>query len=136
MNERKFQAYMDAAKAIEGDYSVGYRRGLRRYHHGEQFGTGAEHQQWMTLGLGGDHRTERGDGYRDGAAGKPPRGTHAGVGNDNAARDEPADTWLQVRLNARQKARYVKQAQQEGLKLSAWVLRHLDAVCYNTTDMD
>ena len=41
-------------------YWTGFRRGLRRLHHGERFGTHAEHEQWIALD--GD----RGRGYDDG----------------------------------------------------------------------
>lgn len=33
------------------DWWAGYIRGLRRAHHGEQFGTQSEHEMWMSLGL-------------------------------------------------------------------------------------
>lgn len=124
MNEQKFKTFMAAANTVEGDYSTGYQRGLRRHYHGENFGTEAEHDKWS--GLDG-HRQDLGDGYRDGAAGKPPRGFHGNLGNLNAAGELPADSQLQVRLNSQVKARYVKQAQREGLKLSQWVLKTLDA---------
>ena len=129
MNEGKFKTYMCAAKTIGGDYAAGYQRGLRRHYHGEQFGTEAEHQQW--LGLDG-HRQELGDGYRDGVEGRPPRGFHGNLGNLNAQGELPADSQMQIRLNSQVKARYVKQAQREGMKLSAWVLKNLDAACQDS----
>ena len=53
---------------------VGYMRGLRRAHHGENFGTQAEHEMWLSLGeiTGGmtsKHSTNLGalgNGYRAG----------------------------------------------------------------------
>lgn len=32
------------------DWWTGYMRGLRRAHHGENFGTKSEHQMWLSLG--------------------------------------------------------------------------------------
>lgn len=124
MNESKYKAHMAAAKALCGDYSDGYRRGIRRHYHGEQFGTNAEHEQWMGLK---DHQQELGDGYRDGFAGKPPRGFHGNLGNLNAQGELPADSSIQFRVNSQVKASYVEQAQREGLKLSAWIIKSLEA---------
>ena len=51
------------------DYWHGYRRGLRRARYGDQFGTAAEHQLWLTLADDTDaSRAARGRGYRDGLA--------------------------------------------------------------------
>ena len=51
------------------DYWHGYRRGLRRARFGEQFGTAAEHQLWLTLADDTDaSRAARGRGYRDALA--------------------------------------------------------------------
>ena len=126
MNEQKFKTYMIAAESIGGDYLRGYQRGLRRHHHGDNFGTESEHEQY--LNLSGSRQTI-GDGYRDGFAGKPPVGFHGNIGNLNASGELPADSQLQVRLNSQIKSRYVKQAQRENLKLSQWVLKTLDAAC-------
>lgn len=124
MQESKFKSFMAAAQALVDEYGQGYTRGVRRHYHGEQFGTDTEHLQWMNLK---DHRQELGDGYRDGFAGKPPRGFHGNLGNLNAAGVLPADSQLQVRINSQIKASYVKQAQRENLKLSEWVLKTLSA---------
>lgn len=126
MNEGKFKTYMAAAETIGGDYQAGYQRGLRRHYHGEQFGTEAEHQQWLSLD---GHRQDLGDGYRDGFEGRPPRGFHGNLGNLHAQGELPADTQIQIRLNSQLKARFVKQAQREDMKLSAWVLKTLAAAC-------
>ena len=51
------------------DYWHGYRRGLRRARFGEQYGTAAEHQLWLTLADDTDSsRAARGRGYRDALA--------------------------------------------------------------------
>jgi hypothetical protein len=124
MKDTQFKSYMAAAQALCGDYSDGYRRGIRNYYHGEQFGTDAEHEKWLGLK---DHQQELGDGYRDGFAGKPPRGFHGNLGNLNAQGELPADSSIQFRVNSQVKASYVKQAQRDGLKLSAWIIKTLDA---------
>ncbi|MBO2007095.1 hypothetical protein J4732_15505 [Serratia marcescens] len=41
--------------------------------------------------------------------------------------DVPAVTQIQMRSTVSRKVRYVKQANREGLKLSEWMSRHLDA---------
>lgn len=127
MDEKRFQTYMLAARSLGGDYGAGYQRGLRRHYHGERFGTDAEHEAFLSMGQDG-YRTETGDGYRDGAAGRPPRGLHANAGNTHAQiADEPATAILHVRCTPAQKARWVKTAQRAGMRLSEWVVRRLDA---------
>lgn len=125
MNKRQFETYFAAAEKIGGDYMSGYRRGLRHHAH-ENHGDPSEHEAWMAAS---GARQELGDGYRDGAAGRPPRGFHGNLGNLNAQGALPADSQLQVRVNSQVKARWVKQAQREGMKLSQWVAKHLDAAC-------
>lgn len=124
MNDQKFKAYMEAARTLGGDYSAGYQRGLRRHHHGENFGTAAEHERWLAMD---GHRQEQGDGYRDGFAGLPPRGMHGNAGNRNAAHEVTPDSHLHIRVPSSKKAAYVKAAQASGMKLSEWVISRLDA---------
>lgn len=128
MKESQFQSYMAAAQALDSEYKSGYQRGLRRHRHGDNFGTDDEHEQWLNLT---GHRQELGDGYRDGFEGRPPRGFHGNLGNLNAQGDLPADSTIQFRVNSQIKASYVKQAQREGLKLSAWIIKTLDAAASN-----
>lgn len=40
--------------------------------------------------------------------------------------DEPKVSYLHIRVTRSQKARWVKQAQARGMKLSAWVLERLE----------
>ena len=54
----------------DGDYVIGYQRGLSRAHFGEHFDTDAEHELWLDL-AGDPMREQRGRGYRDGLAGLP-----------------------------------------------------------------
>lgn len=125
MNEQLFSTYMQSAKSLhEGDYLAGYLRGLRRFWHGENFGEPGEHEKWMAMS---DHRQDMGDGYRDGFAGKPPRGAHGNTGNKNAEKDVVAGSHLHIRITAEKKARYVRRAQIMGLKLSDWVVATLDS---------
>ncbi|MDE9567261.1 hypothetical protein KKI93_25570, partial [Xenorhabdus bovienii] len=56
----------------------------------------------------------------------PPKGFHGNIGNLNAAGLLPADSVLTIRINSQLKALYVKQAQRENMKLSAWVLKYLN----------
>jgi len=124
MNQQKFDTFMAAAQTLPEDYAKGYQRGLRRYFHGEKFGTTAEHEQWV--GMDG-HRQEMGDGYRDGFAGNPPRGFHGNLGNLNAQGDLPANSHLNIRVNSQAKAGWVKKASAEGMTLTQWVIKTLDA---------
>jgi len=49
------------------DYWQGYQRGLSRAYHGEDFGTDAEHELWLSLADDiDDTMAERGRGYRAG----------------------------------------------------------------------
>lgn len=71
-----FESKMNAARVFQeqsgypdSEYWSGYQRGLRRSHHGESFGTDAEHTLWMSLVNehgGDDSRKYRGLGYRAG----------------------------------------------------------------------
>ena len=44
----------------------------------------------------------------------------------NAHGDEPKGSFLHIRVTRAQKAKWVKQAQAQGMKLSAWVLEKLE----------
>jgi len=53
------------------DYWSGYARGLRRNHHGDNFGTDDEHELWMTA-TGDPLRNAKSKGYRDGFSDADP----------------------------------------------------------------
>lgn len=74
-----FQSNMTAADTFrrlssdpdEQEFWAGYQRGLRRNHHGDKFGTVAEHKLWLSLADDGDQsRKMRGLGYRSGFDGQ------------------------------------------------------------------
>ncbi len=54
--------------------------------------------------------------------------THGNTGRRNAAKDEKAESYLHIRVKTSDKARWVKQAQAEGVKLAEWVRQKLDAI--------
>ncbi|MDC9595270.1 hypothetical protein [Xenorhabdus sp. IM139775] len=117
MNERKFETYLAAGKSIGGDYFAGYQFGLHQFTNkapAPDLPPNPNCNEWES-------------GYLDGIAGNPPIGFHGNIGNLNAAGVLPADSVLTIRLNSQLKSCYVKQAQREGLKLSAWVLKQLNA---------
>jgi hypothetical protein len=69
----RFESEMNRARIMKSvepqksEYWMGYERGLRRAHHGESFGTDAEHELWLSLADDlDDSRAQRGLGYRDG----------------------------------------------------------------------
>jgi hypothetical protein len=71
----KFESLMSRAETLRrietnplrSEWWAGYIRGLRRAHHGDQFGTVAEHELWMTAADSIDEqRAARGRGYRAG----------------------------------------------------------------------
>lgn len=101
MDTTEFKRRMARVRYLSGDYAAGYQRGLRRLHHGESFGTDAEHAQWMSLGQNGDHREELGRGYRDGFSGAEPTPE---PGRPELAPDEKTSP-RSIRLNA---ARWAK----------------------------
>lgn len=52
---------------LRSEWWVGYTRGLRRAHHGERFGTQAEHELWLAASESSDQkRAALGRGYRAG----------------------------------------------------------------------
>ena len=72
---KTFESEMNRARIMKSvepqktEYWIGYERGLRRAHHGENFGTSAEHTPWMSLSIDlDDSRAQRGLGYQDGIA--------------------------------------------------------------------
>jgi len=73
MEQKTFEHEMHKAKAMQPenqDYWMGYQRGLRRLHHGENFGTEEEHALWMAaIDSDDESRSTRGRGYRDGYRG-------------------------------------------------------------------
>ena len=49
---------------VKSDWWAGHMRGLRRAHHGERFGTEAEHQLWLSAAESPDpSRAALGNGY-------------------------------------------------------------------------
>lgn len=79
MDEKKFQSLMSEAETMkrlsnDGSYYSGYERGLRRLHHGEAFGTEAEHETYLGIDTKDPDmsRARRGRGYRDGLNGIRP----------------------------------------------------------------
>lgn len=48
-------------------------------------------------------------------------------GNKNATKPEAdkATSWIQMRVAREEKARFVRQAQNENMKLTEWALKHL-----------
>lgn len=67
----------DTLRRLETDparseWWVGYMRGLRRAHHGEQFGSQAEHEMWFAAQESDDPmRASLGRGYRAGLTLEP-----------------------------------------------------------------
>ena len=57
---------------VKSDWWAGYMRGLRRAHHGENFGTQAEHEMWLSASESDDtQRAALGRGYRAGLTLEP-----------------------------------------------------------------
>jgi predicted HicB family RNase H-like nuclease len=52
---------------------------------------------------------------------------HGNTGNNNAGGELPADAQLQCRVPIQFKNEWVKAAQAEGLKLTPWVIKTLNA---------
>lgn len=52
---------------VKSEWWAGYIRGLRRAHHGESFGSAAEHEMWLAAADSTDpNRRALGQGYRAG----------------------------------------------------------------------
>lgn len=49
----------------KAEYWYGFQRGIRRLHHGENFGTDQDHRQFMNCARG-EYRKHLQDGYRSG----------------------------------------------------------------------
>ena len=78
MTEKQFQSNSRAADTFrrlsqypDDDFWAGYRRGLNRHYHGENFGTEDEHLLWLASVDSADvGRQMRGRGYRAGFDGQ------------------------------------------------------------------
>jgi len=55
-----------------------------------------------------------------------PTKAHGNVGNNSAKKETTADSQIQMRVTRDEKAAWVKQAQSQGLKLSAWIRKKLN----------
>lgn len=118
MDEGTFSTYRRHAKLLAGDYGAGYLRGLNRHFHGELYGTAKDHAIWMRLGLkGDDSRAERGRGYRDGFAGKPPEPLR---GRPPGEPDHVKSVTLHVRVTQEQAEKFAR------LGASDWMRRTID----------
>lgn|SRR3990167_1781781 len=53
---------------------------------------------------------------------------HGNAGNQNASKDETLDSHLHIRVSSADKARWVKLAQSECMKLQPWVIKKLNEV--------
>jgi len=59
--------HTDLSNPCEFGWWTGYMRGLRRAHHGERFGTAAEHEMWLSASDADDpSQAALGRGYRAG----------------------------------------------------------------------
>ena len=57
---------------VRAEWFVGYMRGLRRAHHGEKFGSRAEHEMWLAAAESEDPtRSALGRGYSAGLTLEP-----------------------------------------------------------------
>lgn len=56
-----------------------------------------------------------------------PTKAHGNVGNQHAKKEDKAESQIQIRVPRSVKAGYVKRAQKEGLKLTAWIQKKCDA---------
>lgn len=76
MTETEFHRNLSGAEILirmsdDPSFLEGYCRGLRRYYHGESFGTPEEHETWMALfaETGDEQGRAKGEGYRQGLSG-------------------------------------------------------------------
>lgn len=54
---------------------------------------------------------------------------HGNTGNQNAHKEVTAESHLHIRVTTEDKARWVKTAQHNGMKLSEWVVKNLNSAC-------
>jgi len=76
MNETEFHRNLSGAEILirlsdDPSFLEGYCRGLRRYYHGQFFGTQEEHEKWIALAgeICDEQSRARGEGYRQGLSG-------------------------------------------------------------------
>ena len=72
LTEAQLKARLVEIRALpQTEYVWGYRRGINKNHHGARWMTDEDHTRLMAL-TGDSARGDRGRGYRDGYAGRPP----------------------------------------------------------------
>ena len=71
---KKWMLVAESFKSKSPDFWAGYMRGLRRLHHGVNFGTEEEHFLWLNIPSDERDLTRcaMGEGYRAGFSGKNP----------------------------------------------------------------
>ena len=112
MNENTFKSWMIRAKTLQrvddekSEFYAGYQQGLRRFYHGDKFGTEQEHKQRMSLS---GSRQLMGDGYRAGFSGQPPE--------PNTRTEQ-----IHVRLTAQEREHIERAAQAERRTLSDYLV--------------
>jgi len=101
---------MKKAEPERAEYWAGYQRGLRRAHHGENFGDPGEHEKWLSLIDDEDEaRRQRGEGYRDGL-----RGSSGTMG-------QPRKWAKTTKITIRVPDEYLERITQETDNASAWI---------------
>lgn len=127
MDKKLYDAYKAAVENETRAYKVGYEFGLDRHFFGIEKVSNEEHEKFMEM----DGRMkERGEGYRDGYVGKPPRDVHRGIGNKNRQiGEEKREKYMAVRVTDKMKKTYKDQAKRQGMDLSEWIIKTLDAAC-------
>lgn len=56
---------------------------------------------------------------------------HGNIGNKNAIKDDSATSYIHARCKPSDKSQWVKQAQNEGLKLTEWIVKTLNNAVQN-----
>lgn len=116
MNKDTYNKLIQAARKIDGAYADGYCAGLARSTTKHDAENPPAH----------DESPEFFEGYKDGLAQVPPRGAHGNLLNTNASKDKTLTSQVVFRCHREDKARWVKEARNEGKKLGKWIIDKLN----------
>lgn len=81
----------------------------------------------MSLGAEDEQYNEQVEGYRNGYSGNPPAGFSNTFIELHNREGHESNTYIQAKTTSKNKYRYEEQAKNEGLELSDWVIKTLNA---------
>lgn len=113
MDNRQFNAYIEASETLSIEYANGYKKGLTLFFKNETLETSSESKDFK-------------DGYLTGIEGRPPKGFHGLIGRANNNKQQRVGTRasqiISFRVKPKLKEDFIIAAEKEGKNLSEWLI--------------